>query len=125
MLSLALAACTSGSALQTARALGDRTVGEPSATALALLANAPARTRRADSLLALDAEAVRAMIGEPEFVWTEQGAAMWRYRGEACFVDVFLYEGAGVTYVDVRGEGLDEGARDACFLGLLAARAAS
>ena len=68
-----------------------------------------------DQLLHKADTEVRTMLGEPEFIWSEDGAAMWRYRGADCYVDVFLYEGEGVTYVDVQSQGTDERARDACF----------
>ena len=68
-----------------------------------------------DQLLHKADTEVRTMLGEPEFIWSEDGAAMWRYRGANCYVDVFLYEGEGVTYVDVQSQGTDERARDACF----------
>ncbi len=68
-----------------------------------------------DQLLHKAGTEVRTILGEPEFIWSEDGAAMWRYRGSDCYVDVFLYEGEGVTYVDVQSQGTDERARDACF----------
>jgi hypothetical protein len=72
-----------------------------------------------DQLLHLVDTDVRQILGEPEFVWVEADAAMWRYRGQGCFVDVFLYPGEGVTFVDVHGDDLDDTARDACFRGLV------
>ncbi|MEM7124089.1 MAG: hypothetical protein AAF563_22620 [Pseudomonadota bacterium] len=68
-----------------------------------------------DQLLHKADTEVRTMLGDPEFIWSEDGAAMWRYRGANCYVDVFLYEGEGVTYVDVQSQGTDERSRDACF----------
>ncbi len=68
-----------------------------------------------DQLLHKADTEVLTMLGEPEFIWSEDGAAMWRYRGANCYVDVFLYEGEGVTYVDVQSQGTDERSRDACF----------
>lgn len=119
-LSLALVACTAGS------------VNDPQSAAqpdvAAALVDAPALEAlpdRRSALMALDEAGVRALMGEPEFVWSESGAAMWRYRGMACFVDVFLYEGSGVTYVDVRGDGLDDIGRSDCFRRLVEVHAAA
>jgi hypothetical protein len=72
-----------------------------------------------DQLLHLVDDDVRQILGEPEFVWVEADAAMWRYRGPGCFVDVFLYPGQGVTFVDIHGDDLDERARDACYRKML------
>jgi hypothetical protein len=72
-----------------------------------------------DQLLHLVDTDVRQILGEPEFVWVEADAAMWRYRGQGCFVDVFLYPGEGVTFVDVHGDDLDDTARNACYRDLV------
>ena len=82
------------------------------------------RQARPRALAGLDAVAVRDMLGEPEFVWRQPGAAMWRYRARACLVDVFLYDGDGVAHVEIRGEGLDEEDRSACLRRLLETRSA-
>ena len=118
MLSFALAACTAGSAQEQAA-----TATTQARPAVVVPVSVPVLPHTIDSLLALDGEDVRALIGEPEFVWSEAGAEMWRYRGESCFLDVFLYEGDGVTYVDVRGEMLAEPPRSECFQELIAAHA--
>lgn len=70
-------------------------------------------------LISLPDGDVRNMLGDPDFVWSESGAAMWRYQGSGCYVDVFLYDGQGVTFVDVHGDDLDERARAACFRAMI------
>lgn len=117
-LSLTLAACTAGPMHDTAET--------PTSAALMLPApdQGPSVPSHVEALIALDEIGVRDLIGEPEFVWTQPGAAMWRYRGQACFLDVFLYEGQGVTFVDVRGEGIDDQTRSNCFPSLVKAYAA-
>jgi hypothetical protein len=108
---LGLAACATGSA----------EVGE--AEAETVLVPAPSIDDPTgpgpDQLLHLVDADVRQILGEPEFVWVEADAAMWRYRGQGCFVDVFLYPGEGVTFVDVHGDDLDDTARNACFRDLV------
>jgi hypothetical protein len=111
LLCLGLAACAAGDAASTD---GDQ-----------VLVAAPSLDRPSgpgpdpDQLLHLADADVRQMLGEPEFVWVEAGAAMWRYRGQGCFVDIFLYPNEGVTFVDVHGDDLDDEARQACFRRLL------
>ncbi len=118
MLSLVLTACTGGP-------VSDSSTPEAS-TVAALIDGAAlnALPDRPDSLAGFDADGVRDTLGEPEFVWNEAGATMWRYRGRDCFVDVFLYDSDGVTYVDVRGDGLDDAGRNDCFRRLVEAHAA-
>ena len=115
-ISLALAACTGGPAVEPPAT-------PPAAVLLPAPEQGPAIPGHVQALIALNEGAVRDLLGEPEFVWTQEGAAMWRYRGQACFLDVFLYDGQGVTYVDVRGEGIDDATRANCFTGLVQARA--
>ena len=118
-LCLALVACTAGP------------VQEPSVTPSAAVMlpvpeqQGPVVPNHVQALISLDEDAVRDLIGEPEFVWTQVGSAMWRYRGQACFLDVFLYDGQGVTFVDVRGDNIDDATRANCFRGLVEARAAT
>lgn len=118
-LSLALAACTAGP-------MHDTAPQTPSAAAMLPPADqGPAVPEHVEALISLDETGVRDLIGEPEFVWTQPGAAMWRYRGQACFLDVFLYDGQGVTFVDVRGDGIDSVTRANCFRSLVEAHAAT
>lgn len=113
MLSLTLAACAQG--VFPDQAATGRVQTPTLATSAASASGADTLPQSPDGLLHLDGSGVESVMGKPEFVWSEADAQMWRYRGKACFVDVFLYPGAGVTYVDVRGAGLDTTARDACF----------
>jgi hypothetical protein len=116
---LALVACTAGSVSEPpSQAQPDMVAPQVDAPALVALPDRPS------GLIDLDEEGVRRLMGAPEFVWNEAGAAMWRYRGRTCFVDVFLYDGQGVTYVDVRGDGLDDTSRHDCFRHLVEAHAA-
>jgi hypothetical protein len=121
-LSLALGACSPGAAQHEDAAAP----AQPADAALASTATTGGGPPSGpQGLLHLDEEGVRRLMGDPEFVWSEPDAAMWRYRGQACFVDVFLYPGKGVTYVDVRGDGFGSPNRDACFRSLVEAHAAS
>lgn len=104
---LIVVACTTGGSQDGAEAFDTVLVPAPSI-------EDPAGPKP-DELLHLAHADVRQILGEPEFVWAEADASMWRYRGPDCFVDVFLYVGLGVTFVDVHGEGLDQRARDACY----------
>jgi len=116
-ISLALAACTAGPMQES--------VETPAAAVLLPVpVQGPAIPDHVQALIALNEGAVRDLIGEPEFVWNQAGASMWRYRGQACFLDVFLYDGQGVTFVDVRGEGIDNVTRANCFRSLVEARTA-
>lgn len=42
-------------------------------------------------LIGLDHAGVTAMLGEPEFRRKDAPAELWRYRGEHCMLDLFLY----------------------------------
>lgn len=84
----------------------------------AMLVSAP------DSLLHLSEADLKSTMGEPEFVWEEAGASMWRYDATGCAVFVYLYPD-GVRHVDVRGEGLSATERTDCFHNMVASRAKS
>jgi hypothetical protein len=43
----------------------------------------------------MTAAALAAKLGEPDFKRQEESAQIWQYRGEACVLDVFLYQDAG------------------------------
>ena len=104
---LGLAACASGS--EQAGEAGSDSILVPAASI-----DDPGGADPGRLLHLADAD-VRQILGEPEFVWVEAGAAMLRYRGQGCFVDVFLYRDEGVTFVEIHGENLDDRARRACF----------
>lgn len=72
-----------------------------------------------DELLHLSDDEVRQILGEPAFVWGETGAALWRYRGKDCYLDLFLYPDEGVTFVEVHGDNLDGRARQTCYQSLV------
>ena len=44
-----------------------------------------------DSLVGLDREAVRALLGPPSFVRREKPTELWRYRHGSCALALFLY----------------------------------
>jgi hypothetical protein len=114
-ISLALAACTAGSTHGTST--GDFDVAAVEAPD-AMLVSAP------DSLLHLSEADLKSTMGEPEFVWEEAGASMWRYDATGCAVFVYLYPD-GVRHVDVRGEGLSASERSDCFHNMVVSRAKS
>jgi len=62
------------------------------------------------SLIGLDAAALRARLGAPEFVRQEKAAEVWRYAYGACIAYLFLYADNGaarkpptVRFIEVRG----------------------
>ncbi len=114
-ISLALVACTAGST--HGPSTGDFDVAAVEAPD-AMLVSAP------DSLLHLSAADLKSTMGEPEFIWEEAGASMWRYDATGCAVFVYLYP-EGVRHVDVRGEGLSADERTDCFQDMVVARAKS
>lgn len=77
-------------------------------------------------LMDLDGAALEALLGAPSFSRRETGVEVWQYAGEACVLDVYLYDDGPdtpyrVTYYEVRG---DSGERQ-CFRDLLLARFSS
>ncbi len=115
-IAFALVACTAGPVPEQA---------PPQAVVLPAPDAGPAVPGHVQALISLDAAGVRDLLGDPEFVWDQEGAEMWRYRGQACFLDVFLYDGQGVTFVDVRGDGIDDATRSQCFAKLAEAHASA
>ena len=104
-ISLALVACTAGSSLDRA----DTTTSVAAVEAPdVMLIDAPVK------LLHLSEGDLVDTMGEPEFVWVEADAQMWRYDAEGCALFVYLYPD-GVRHVDMQGEGLDDSARSRCF----------
>ena len=114
-ISLALVACTAGST--HGPSTGDVDVAAVEAPD-AMLVSAP------ESLLHLSEADLKSTMGEPEFVWEEAGASMWRYDATGCAVFVYLYPD-GVRHVDVRGEGLSASERSDCFHDMVVSRAKS
>ncbi|MBN34857.1 MAG: hypothetical protein CMM46_08790 [Rhodospirillaceae bacterium] len=109
-ISLALVACTAGSSLDRA----DTTTYVAAVEAPdAMLIDAP------ESLLHLSEGDLVDTMGEPEFIWVEADAQMWRYDAEGCALFVYLYPD-GVRHVDMQGGGLDDSARSRCFSDMLA-----
>ncbi len=74
-----------------------------------------------DSLMHYSEAELMSTMGEPEFVWQEAGASMWRYDSSGCSVFVYLYSD-GVRHVDIRGEGMDAAQRRDCFHNLMVDR---
>ncbi len=115
-IAFALVACTAGPVPEQAPT--------PSAAVMPPASDSgPAVPSHVQALIAMDEVGVRDLLGDPEFVWDQEGASMWRYRGQACFLDIFLYDGQGVTFVDVRGDGIDDTTRSQCFTRLAQAHA--
>lgn len=59
-------------------------------------------------LKGMSADAVRALIGSPDFLRRERPAEVWQYYGRGCVLDLFLYgeNGVGrVAHVDLRARG--------------------
>ena len=58
----------------------------------------PERTASLDidpkSLIGLDRNAVRALLGPPSFIRREKPTELWRYRHGSCALALFLYVGA-------------------------------
>lgn len=115
-IAFALVACTAGP-------VPDQAATPSAALMLPVPDSGPVVPSHVQALISLDEAGVRDLLGEPEFIWDQEGASMWRYRGQACFLDVFLYEGQGVTFVDVRGDGIDDATRSQCFARLAQAHA--
>lgn len=66
---------------------------------------APPADRR--GLLGMDAGALRASLGAPDFVRRDGGAQMWRYGSGACTLTLFLHGQDGKLAVEhVEGRGL-------------------
>ena len=64
-------------------------------------------------------------IGRPHLVRRDGGAEVWQYRGEGCFLDVFLYQQDGVfrvKYVDLRSPTLNKAQLRPCLAGIIRAR---
>ena len=77
-------------------------------------------------LIGMGLDEVTGLLGPPFFERQDDPALVWQYRGGACILDVFLYlkEAAySVAHFEVRGLSVVEVDRNACFLGLLHARA--
>ncbi len=84
-----------------------------------------------DRLRGLTGDEVQKLIGAPQFARADDPAALWRYRGGGCLLDLYLHaDGAAyrVTYfqfrADPRGAGGAKAQVDprACFAALLQAR---
>lgn len=99
--------------------------GRPEDAAMAALApdagerEAPPDEQALPDLMDLDAAALRALMGRPDFAWEQPGAAMWRYDGARCALFAFLHDGR-VGHVEIHGD--DAAWRAACLRRLLAQR---
>lgn len=80
---------------------------------------APPGEEAPPDLMGLDAAALRALMGRPDFAWEQPGAAMWRYDGARCALFAFLQDGR-VGHVEIHGD--DAAWRAACLRRLLAQR---
>ena len=59
-------------------------------------------------LKGMNADAIRALMGDPDFLRRERPAEVWQYYGRGCVLDLFLYgeNGVGrVAHVDLRARG--------------------
>ncbi len=53
-----------------------------------------------DHLMGLDASALRARLGAPSFLRRDNPAQLWRYAGQGCLLELYLYRsGPTDTYV--------------------------
>jgi len=108
---LALVACTAGP-MQNPSSSGARKDFAAVEAGDAMLIDAP------ESLLNLSELDLKNAMGEPQFVWVEADAEMWRYDSQACALFVYLYP-EGVRHVDIQSDGLDDAERAACFRDLV------
>jgi hypothetical protein len=81
--------------------------GEAGAGTAALAPGQPARPEPeidADPrrLMGLDESGLTALLGSPEFRRSDPPAEQWRYRGEGCMLDLFLYGPARAAATDKR-----------------------
>ena len=113
-ITLALVACTAGP-MQDSDSSGAGKDFASVEAGDAMLIDAP------ESLLHLSELDLKNAMGEPQFVWVEADAEMWRYDSQACALFVYLYPD-GVRHVDIQGDGLDDAERAACFRDLVAER---
>lgn len=59
-------------------------------------------------LKGMDADTIRTLMGDPDFLRRERPAEVWQYYGRGCVLDLFLYGGNGierVAHVDLRARG--------------------
>ena len=66
------------------------------------------------------------LLGEPRFKRRDDPAEIWQYKGERCFLDIFLYRDKGrteVSYVDVRGTTVVKVPGEECVLDVLTTKA--
>ncbi len=82
-----------------------------------------------DRLTGLDADGVTGLLGTPDFRRRDGGTELWRYRHEACALELFLYPPAGtpdgtatVRHFAARGRMDPEPSIRDCFEALLRAR---
>lgn len=81
-------------------------------------------------LMGLDGAGLTALLGPPEFRRADAPAELWRYRGDGCMLDLFLYgparttesERVTVRHVEARPIGVERVSTDDCLRALLRAR---
>jgi hypothetical protein len=71
----------------------------------------------------MNADAVVAWLGDPNFRRRDPPAEVWQYYGDSCVLDLFLYDetdGERVAHAEVRSRTADDGT--GCVARLLAGR---
>ncbi len=102
---MALAACSPPAGIDPTKAVSETVAPAIEADEVSPVAKPPA----ARIFAGLQDSEVAGMLGDPDFVWTEGNARMWRYDARSCSLLVFLYPD-GVRHAVVLG-----GAEDACL----------
>ncbi len=114
-LGLSLSACLApgadrpgaGTVMQPVAAIAPRTAPAPQPPV------APARPRYGlDDLVAMTAQGLRDLLGEPGLLRREGPGEMWRYVGAECVLFLFLYPGSGAQTGPAQVTHAEFGARD-------------
>jgi hypothetical protein len=87
--------------------------------------SAPSPSDEARRLIGLAREAVLDLLGAPSFVRREGPAQLWRYTGDDCHLDVFLFrerDGLTVSHVEARPRGVRHVSVRSCTEDLVATR---
>jgi hypothetical protein len=114
-LSLALGSCTADQATPA-------TSGQSVRTAAATPGQATAAPTK---LHLMNSSQIIAMLGEPGFKREENPAQVWRYRSEACVLELMLYRfdrDLQVRHVEARDEKFRAVAQNACIDSIVAAK---
>ena len=129
---LILAACAGGAVPEATPAPASPDAGQPSDPSIAALPSGPAPAAppsEAERLIGLRGELLRAWLGDTVFVRRDGIAEIWRFAGDGCFLDVFLYrerDGLRVAHLDARPRaGNQRITPQSCYGRILASRHAA